>query len=353
MRIEKRTFFIMLSIFLILFGFIFPFILPDKFYFDSEHIITDPFNEKGLFNGSYGFTMFYYSITGLSKLPFSFIAIIQLTILFYFLYKVGIPEKFSQLSIKNCLIYLAFVMIAMFIGQPSKEFITFIFIAIIVYTFQYNIFSFGIAILISSLFFFLFGYLFRPYFAFIPFISMAIYFITKIRFKNRWIFSILLGISVIVLLSLTYKIAKGDFLSQITRENINELRLNEGDANADTMIVSPIPITNIFTEAFATVYGFVTVNFPINALRFFYKPQVIAFVIWQLLMTWIIIVRFGYLLQEFPNRKKELWLMCILLSYFIIQGIFEPDLGSAIRHKIGILPLIYYLFYYDDFKRKI
>jgi len=353
MRIEKRTFFIILSIFLILFGFIFPFILPDKFYFDSEHIIADPFNEKGLLNGSYGFTILFYSITGLSKLPYSIIAIIQLMILFILLYKVGIPKHFSKLSIKNCLMYLAFLMITIFIGQPSKEFITFIFIALIVYTFQCNYLSFGIAILISSLLFFLFGYLFRPYFSFIPFISLAIYSITNIRFKNRWIFSIFLGISIIVVLSLTYKIIKGDFLSQVTRENLNELRLNEEEVNADTMILSPIPITNIFTEAFATIYGFITVNFPINALRFFYKPQVIAFVIWQLFMTLIIIVRFGYLLEEFPNRKKELWLMCILLSYFIIQGIFEPDLGSAIRHKIGILPLIYYLFYYDDFKRKI
>lgn len=350
---NRKFIFLLLSITCIIFGIICPFILPDRFFYDSWLIVTDPNNEKGLFNGSYGFTIFYYSITGLSKLPYSIIAIIQLTILFLIIYIIGIPEKFSQFSIKNCLIYLSFIMMAIFIGQPSKEFITFILIAIIVYTFECNYLSFGLAILISSLYFFLFGFLFRPYFSFIPFISSAIYLITKIRFKNRWIFSILLGISVIVALSLTYKILKGDFLSQVTRENINELRLNDGDANADTMIVSPIPITNIFTEAFATVYGFITVNFPINALQFFYKPQVIAFVIWQLFMTWIIIIRFGYLLQEFPKRKKELWLMCILLSYFIIQGIFEPDLGSAIRHKIGILPLIYYLFYYDDFKRKI
>ncbi|WP_313579273.1 hypothetical protein [Chishuiella sp.] len=350
---NSRFIFFTLIIICFLLGIVCPYILPDKFYPDSIHIITDPYNEIGVFNGSYGLTILIYYSTGIYKLPYSIIAIIQLTILFLIIYKTGIPEKFSQLSIKNFLIYLAFLMMAIFIGQPTKEFITFIFIAFIVYIFQSNYISVGIAILISSLYFFLFGFLFRPYFSFIPFISLAIYLITKIRFKNRWILSILLGISVILLFSLTYKIAKGDFLSQVTRENINKLRLNEGDANADTMIVSPIPITNIFTEAFATVYGFITVNFPINALSFFYKPQVIAFVIWQLFMTWIIIVRFGYLLEEFPNRKKELWLMCILLSYFIIQGIFEPDLGSAIRHKIGILPLIYYLFYYDDFKRKI
>jgi len=80
---------------------------------------------------------------------------------------------------------------------------------------------------------------------------------------------------------------------------------------------------------------------------------VMAFVVWQLFLFWILIVRFGYLLKSYPERKKELWIMLFILSYFIIQGIFEPDLGSAVRHKIGVLPLIYFIFYYDQFKRKV
>ncbi|MCA4782142.1 hypothetical protein NZD85_09140 [Empedobacter stercoris] len=352
MKIEKRSFFIVLSFLMILLGLIFPLILPENFYFDANIIVSDLGNEKGVI-GSYPFTMLFYWITGLGKLPFSLLAIIQIPILLLLIWFIGIPNNFSTLNIKNSLIYLSFLMLVIFIGQPSKEFITFIFAAIIVYIFKYNYFSLGISILLSTLFFIIFGGVFRPYFAFMPFIACAIYFITRIRFTNRWILSLFLGFSVLILLSFLYQLGKGEFFSEMSRETINEIRLNSGDENADTMIVSPIPVTNIFTEAFATLYGFLTVNFPINALRFFYKPQVFAFVIWQILLTWIVIVRFGYLLKEYPNRKKDLWLMCLLLSYFVVQGIFEPDLGSAVRHKIGILPLIYYLFYYDDFKRKI
>ncbi|MGV0922666.1 hypothetical protein [Empedobacter tilapiae] len=347
---NKLTF-LLISVIILVFSIIFPLILPEKFYFDAKHIILDPYDEKGLL-GSYPFTMFFYWITGLSKLHFSFIALFQVPFLFLLLWIIGIPFNFSQANIKNCVIYLSFFMLAVFIGQPSKEFITFVFAAIIVYTFQNKYFSLGISILLSSILFIVFGGIFRPYFICIPIVAGSIYLITRIKFTNRWLMSLFLGITTIVFLSFIYKMGKGEFLSEMSREGINALRLESRDENADTMIVSPIPVTNIFVEAFATIYGFIAVNFPINAFRFFYKPQVVAFVIWQILLTWIIVVRFGYLLKEFPNRKKDLWLMCILLAYFIIQGIFEPDLGSAVRHKIGMLPLIYYLFYYDKLSKQ-
>jgi len=242
-------------------------------------------------------------------------------------------------------------MIAVFIGQPSKEFFTYIFIGLIVLIFQRKELSLGVCLCISFLLFAFFGAIFRPYFAFIPIISFGIFLITRIRFQNRWLMGVVTGIAIIVLLSFSHSLVKGQYFSAMSREAINLERLNK--ENADTMIVSPIPPTNIFGEAFATVYGFVSVNFPINALKFFYKPQVVAFILWQLLLTWIIIVRFGYLLKDYPNRKKEFWLMLFFLSYLMIQAIFEPDLGSAVRHKIGVFPLIYFLLYYDEFKRKL
>lgn len=336
----------------IILGIIFPFFLPERFYIDATLIANDPYNEKGLI-GSYPINMLLYAITGVGKLHFSLVALIQLPILFLSLWLIGVPQQFSRFNIKNLLIYLSFLMVAVFIGQPSKEFITFILAAFVVYCFQNKQLSLGVAIIITSCLFFIFGAFYRPYYAFMPIIAFTIYLITKIRFTNRWMMALAVGVCTILIFSFAHNLLKGEFFSEMSRESLNEFRTDRKDQNADTMIVSPIPVTNMPTEIFATVYGFITVNFPINALRFFYKPQVLAFVVWQILITWIVIVRFGYLLKAFPERKKELWVMCILLGYFIIQGIFEPDLGSAVRHKIGFLPFIYYLFYYDDFQRKI
>jgi hypothetical protein len=55
--------------------------------------------------------------------------------------------------------------------------------------------------------------------------------------------------------------------------------------------------------------------------------------------------------QMFKNRKQyqfELWTLLILFAFFIVQGIFEPDLGTSIRHKIGLFSLIYFALYYED-----
>jgi hypothetical protein len=41
------------------------------------------------------------------------------------------------------------------------------------------------------------------------------------------------------------------------------------------------------------------------------------------------------------------------ICFFIVQGIFEPDLGTSIRHKIGLFPLIYFALYYEDFRKDI
>lgn len=346
---NKIQFYILVVLSLLL-GVIFPFVLPDRFFLDAGLIVEDPGNEKGWI-GSYPLTMLFYAVTRLGQLPYSLVALIQLPILYLCFRLIGIPDKFQLFTIKNIPVYLSFIMIAVFIGQPSKEFFTFLFIGFVVLIFQRKELSLGVCLLISFGLFVVFGAVFRPYFAFIPIISIGIFLITRIKFTNRWILGIVTGIAVIVLLSFSYSLVKGSFFSAMSREALNKERLYQDDA--DTMIVSPIPPTNIFGEAFATVYGFISVNLPINGLKFFYKPQVVAFVFWQLLLTWILFVRFGYLLKDYTYRKKEFWLMLFLLSYLIIQAIFEPDLGSAVRHKIGVFPLFYFLLYYDEFKRKI
>jgi cell division protein FtsW (lipid II flippase) len=83
------------------------------------------------------------------------------------------------------------------------------------------------------------------------------------------------------------------------------------------------------------------------------SPQIISFIIWQLLLFYILLVRLARCLKEKKNNKDELWILLILFSYFIVQGLFEPDLGSAVRHKIGVFPIIYYALYYDYFRKNI
>lgn len=326
------------------------FILPPKFFYDSAIIIYDKFGEIG-FLGSYPLTILFYKITGLRYLPFPVIALIQFPILMFVLYKIGIPDDFEKINIKNILVYLGIFMIAIFIAMPSKEFITFLFVTPIVFICRNKRFTFKKTIITTILLLFVFGALYRPYFALIPIIAGGMYLISFINFKNKTITVIFYGLLIAVFLSLSYGIVKGEHFSEMSRELVNKDRMGSADANS--MIVSPVKPDTWYGETIAVFYGFFTVNVPVNGLKHIFSPQIILFIIWQLLLFYILLVRFSKCLKERKDYKYELLILFIIFSFFIVQGVFEPDLGSAVRHKIGIFPLIYFALYYEHFRKEL
>lgn len=326
------------------------FILPPKFFYDAAIIIYDKGNEVGLI-GSYPLTILFYKITGLRHLPFPVIGLLQFPILIYILYKIGIPNDFQKLNIKNGLVYLGFFMIAVFISMPSKEFITYLSVSTIVFVFMNDKISFQKSILCAVFILFVFGLLYRPYFALIPIIGFGMYCVSFINFKNKTLSTIFYGLLIIIFLSLAYGVIKGQHFSEITREVVNSTRVGAQDSNSS--ITSPLKADTWYGELVAIIYGFFTVNIPINGLKHILSPQIILFVIWQLLLFYILLVRFSKCLKQRKKYRYELAILLILFSFFIIQGVFEPDLGSAVRHKIGVFPLIYFALYYESFRKEL
>jgi hypothetical protein len=238
--------------------------LPPKFFYDSAIIIYDKLNEIGYF-GSYPLTILFYKITGLRYLPFPLITLIQFPILMFVLYKIGIPDNFEKLNVKNSIVYLGIFMIAIFIAMPSKEFITFLFVTPIVFICKNKQFPFAKNITIATLMLFVFGALYRPYFALIPVIGGGMYIVTLINFKNKTITTIFYGILIAIFLSLSYGIVKGVYFSEMSREVVNNTRLGSADANS--MIVPPLKPDTWYGETIAVFYGFFTVNIPVNGLK--------------------------------------------------------------------------------------
>lgn len=326
------------------------YILPPKFFYDSVIIIYDKYNEIGYF-GSYPLTILFYKITGLRYLPFPLIALLQFPILILVLYKIGIPENFEKLNVKNILAYLGIFMIAIFIAMPSKEFITYLYVSPVVFMCLKKRFSFKKTILLSTIMFVVFGALYRPYFALIPIVAGGMYVVSFINFKNKTITTIFYGLLIVFFLSLSYGVLKGKYFSEMSREVANKDRIGSADANS--MIIPPLKPDTWYGEGTAIFYGFFTVNVPVNGLKHLLSPQIIVFIIWQLLLFYILLVRFSKCLKERKKYRFELFILFIIFSFFIIQGVFEPDLGSAIRHKIGIFPLIYFALYYENFRKEL
>lgn len=345
--LNKNTyFFLQLALICFLVGIFCSFILPSKFYNDAEIIVNDPYNQIG-FLGGYEFSILFYHYTLMNKLPYFLVAVIQVPILFYILYKIGIPSNFTQLTIQNILVYISFFLIGLFICIPSKEFINFSYLAIIVFLFKSKKYSLKKTILIAFFLFIIIAVVFRPYYVFIPIFSIAMYFLTYIKSKSKTLNMILIGLFAAVFLSLAHGLVKGEYISESTREMHNFDRL--GSEDAQSMIQSPISTDTWYGETFGIVYGYISVNVPITGFKHFLKPQVIAFIAWQTLLFFILYKRFEYSVINRKTLNYEMWIFFFIFSYFMVQGLFEPDLGSAIRHKIGIFPFIYFALYYDKF----
>lgn len=352
-KIKKQHFvFTLIALVGLLLAIISTFLLPSKFFNDATIIVLDKYNEIGL-RGSYAFSIWFYKYTGLKKLPYYLIAIIQYLILIYILYKIGLPKRFHKVTIKNTIVYLSFFLIAIFICVPSKEFITFIYIAFIVFLFKNRKGKlFNVLIKAFALLFF-FAFFFREYFALVVVLSISMHLISFVSFKSKRIVTIATGLLLLICISLSYGVVKGKFISESTRYDVNNRRIELNTGNANSLITSPIKPDTWYGESFSIVYGFFSVNLPFNGIKHLLSPQIVAFLIWQTFLIVILFIRYKRSLLEGKKENYDLWVFYIVFSYFIVQGVFEPDLGSSIRHKIGILPLIYYALYYEEFRKKL
>ena len=347
---RSQAAFLIIAILTVVLGVLAIYYLPERFFYDGETIINDYDNEKG-FIGSYPVTMSFYEYTGLGNLPVPLVALIQLTILLWVIYKIGLPDKFARLNLRNILAYSMILMMAFYISMPSKEFLTFLFIALIVRIFQKRDLSITAGIGLVFLMLILFGIWYRPYYVILPLLTLMIYFASQIKIKQQVWAACITGFVVMIFISISYGFLKGEFISESTRESLNAERL--GELATNSVINSPVKPDTWYGESFSILYGFISVNLPVNGLRHLLKPQILIFVVWQLILSIYLLVLFKNALKNRLKNSYEIWAFSLVFSYFILQGVFEPDLGSAVKHKIGILPLLYFTLYYDYFRKNI
>ena len=319
--------------------------LPEKYYYDAVLIATDPYNQKGFIN-SYPVAMMLYDPVFLNNLPYPILAIFQLLIIFYCFYRMSIPKNFTKLYLSNILIWSALIALSIYISMPSKEFINILFIFLIAFIFKSIQLRQKIKITIILVLFVLFGLWYRIYFIMIPVLAVTSFLVFRLKIRKKIITSIFVSLIAAIFMSVSYAVVSGEYMSESTREELNEKR--KGRQDSQTLILSPVKTNNAIGEAVGIMYGYVTVNLPFQSLiKFYYKPQVILFSIWQILLFYVLIIKFNKAREESTSAYDErLWLFHIVFSYFVIQGVFEPDLGSSIRHKFGVLPIIYQAIFY-------
>lgn len=341
LRKEIITFYI-LALVTVVVTFFIPDFLPEKYLYDATIIAEDPFNEKGGI-GSYSISMSFYDILKLNTLSFGQVGVIHSIIIFYLIRKLGIPTNLHRFYLSNTLILTLILIIPAYLSMPTKEFLNIVFVFLIVFILKRKkLVSFNLLAVVFALFF-LFGFYFRVYYALIPFVAVAVSIISNVKTKFKTLNVFFISVLSCVFISLSYGFVKGEFMSSSSREQFNETRVGREDSQ--TLIMSPIKTDTALGEAAGIFYGYFSVNIPLNGLKYYKKPQVLFFVFWQLLLIVVLLMNFSREIKV-KGRTHQKWLFYLLISYLAVQGIFEPDLGSSIRHKLGILPLIYEATFY-------
>ena len=198
---RSKATFLAIAVLTVILGVLATYYLPVRFFYDAQTIINDYDNEKG-FVGSYPVTMSFYEYTGLGSLPFPLVAFIQLIMLLWVIYKIGIPEHFASLNLRNILVYTMILMLAFYISMPSKEFLTFLFIGLIVGIFQKKRFSVTTTISMVFLLLIAFGLWFRLYYAILPVLTLMIFYASRIKIKQQVLAGLVTGFVVMIFISL-------------------------------------------------------------------------------------------------------------------------------------------------------
>lgn len=103
-------------------------------------------------------------------------------------------------------------------------------------------------------------------------------------------------------------------MSEVYREQINDLR--RGEDYAQSMISSPLRPLTFITEIFSISYGIISVNLPILNLKLLLKPQICAFVVWQLLLIWYLLKACFNPFRQLSKYKKEVFVLLLCISFF-------------------------------------
>lgn len=297
-------------------------IFPEKYFFDSytiQRLVERPYKDIG--DKSFTNTADFFRILHIDKFVLApIIALVSYISAIIFLFKRYNLEIISFQKFLLIVVYSAMAMV--YISTYSKDLILFLVVIVPFVFFEKK------ALLVWTLFVILYATFFRQYW----FIILALfwglkYFIVK---KPKLL---LLAIPVYyVLISFIYNYIFGTSLSMI-RYLTN---LDRDAESAQTAIKIFIPGSNFLLEA---ANFFVTLLLLIAPI-----PLVLLGKPFYIILALLIIVFFYNFIRLYAVKfaSKELTnIFSFVISFMLVQSLFEPDYGSFVRHLAPLYPLIF------------
>lgn len=331
---------------LIFIGFLFAFgviasmymrdVLPAKYFYDDNRM-------RGLFDSEYWLlfesginTVAVYDLLGYSYSSSTFlVGLFGISVGYLSLHLVLIKSPLAKLDIPFALFFgMLFTFLVIFYGQLSKEVVL-----TIITTCCFLLATNSRGIIVGLLVLCVYAIFFRMYWFLVIGVTIINYiFLSKLVSMRKYI---LLLITLLLTMSFVVHQTQGIFLSDI-RNNMN--RVSIGSPDVVTIIFNLFPTSNIGSDVLNGLISTVRLKIPIE-LILLGNIKYLATIAFQL---WLTSVVFLSVKKIFSSKKlkspRYIFSLSIIIAYWLIQGFFEPDFGTALRHQFALLPFFVFLF---------
>ncbi|WP_298933740.1 hypothetical protein [uncultured Ramlibacter sp.] len=308
-------------------------VLPAYFFFDSYQIstlIAGGSVDELAAGESFGSAAAFYNILGLTDRDIAVPAISVLVILGFFLHFIK-RAKADAIAFSDFVIFGYFcLLLIVYATTFSKDFIVLFLLIGFVFLERRGV----IGLAAWSALALVYAYYFRAYWSLVIIEFWGLYFVMRVTRKLRYVF-IAMFFSLLVL-----SFAMQEYLGfrvDYFRYAVNQMRLREGNVNANTMIMPWLPGGDVLTGWVNVSLTLITLILPIPLLLLLTPYYLVLFT-----LTITAFVKFFRAIRALLRQGVRGGLInyaVLILAFMTIQSIFEPDYGSYARHLAPFYPL--------------
>jgi hypothetical protein len=309
-----------------------PLLLPESYYFDtltvrdsldapSDDSATESFANTATFYRLLGFgTLWPHPLAGVASFVIVFVAMT---------WSSGLGRARWQPWL-IALVAAWTVPLAVFDGTYSKEVVALVVVAVM------GALSRSLrGVVAATIVVLAYAWFFRTYWAVV--IALWLTLLATGRLGWPWVLRLAMAVLAIACMSAVAHEALDTYLSDGRTVAIEG---REGDPFSVTVLANAMPNASVATDVANTLLGWLALIAPVWLLPLG-GLQHIGFAVFQALNTALFIAIMVRLRDERDWRFLAASSFCV--AYSLVQGMFEPDFGSFVKHETNLLPLYCYL----------
>ena len=310
--------------------------LDEKTFYDSIIILNGTLGNNVNVDSSYAFTINFYkffNIFGLSSInEWSILISFVSSVFILLLVRKRIFNNISSIFFYFITVFL----LNLFVFTISKDFIQFL-IFLLIFIIIISRIKYRKKILLTFLIFVFEALFFRIYYGLVGCALVGIIVLTKLRWKTsiKVVFTLLLGFIGLFLVKNVLPSAYNSLVN--IRFNTNQFRLDSADAQTLILNLITFDNANVFIFILNSIINLLRLIFPIELL-FKGSLTYFAFFVYQIFLEFEFLKIF--ILRKTFGKSGNL-IIVIIISYFLVLSLFEPDFGSFLRHELTCAPLLF------------